>query len=188
MTVFINLKEARDNVTAVKVIHKKGCTLKVLYVKEILDKLKDEGTYQGNAFTHIDEVKASIKNDAVECFHAGFDEQTNNLQESLSKSLNAELWLKSESVAEKKLCNESSCLESSESEGEGSQGDIAIYEDKHHLFSFADKNTDIIVEKFRTPLETSGCDIPALKTKFLNLFNHVKKHISINTFSYVESW
>ena len=105
-----------------------------------------------------------------------------------SKSLNKELWLKSKSVAEKKLCNKSSCLESSESEDEGSQGDIEIYEEEHHLFSFADRNTDIIVEKFRTPLETSGYNIPTLKTEFLNLFNYVKKHISMNTFSYVESW
>ena len=183
VAVYINLKEARDNVTTMKVIHEKGCTLELLYVKEILDKLKDDGTYQGNAFTHIDEVKASIKNDAVEfcdslleCLHPGFDEQINNLQESLSNSLNKELWLKSKSVTEKKLCNESSCLESSESEDEGSQGDIEIYEEEHHLFSFAVKNTDIIVEKFRTPLETSGYNIPALKTEFLILFNYVKKH------------
>lgn len=62
-----------------------------------------------------------------------------NLQKSLFKSLNTELFLKDKSVVEK-MCNESSCLESSKNEDEGGQGDIEIYEDKHHLFSFADKN------------------------------------------------
>ena len=38
------------------------------------------------------------------------------------------------------MYNESSCLESSKNEDEGGPGDIEIYEDEHHLFSFADKN------------------------------------------------
>ena len=48
-----------------------------------------------------------------------------------------------------------------------------------NFISFADQNIDIIVKQFKTPLEMSGWNIPALKTEFLNLFNHVKKHISI---------
>lgn len=86
------------------------------------------------------------------------------------------------------LGNESSCLESSESEGEGDQRYIQIYKDKHHLFSFAGKDIYIIIKQLRTPVETSGCNIPALKTEFLNVLDHAKKHITINTLSYVESW
>lgn len=63
--------------------------------------MKDDGTCQGNAFAHIDEAKKSIKNDAaefsdslLECLHAHFDEQTYNLQKTVSKSLNMQLWLK----------------------------------------------------------------------------------------------
>ena len=157
--------------------------------------MKDDEAYLGNTFTHFDEAKTSAKNDVVEfcdslleCLHTSFNELSINLKESVTKSLNTQLWLRGESVAEKMSGNESSHLESSESEDEGSQGDTEIYKDKHRSFSFADKNIDIIGEQFRTPMETSGCNIPDLKTEFLNLFNHVKNHISINTLSYVESW
>ena len=133
--------------------------------------MKDDGAYLGDTFTHFDEAKTSVKNDVVEfcdslleCLHACFNEQSINLKESVTKSLNTQLWLRGESVTEKMLCNKSSHLEISKSEDEGNQGDTEIYKDKHHLFLFADKNIDIIGEQFRTPMETSGCNIPDLNT------------------------
>ena len=106
----------------------------------------------------------------------------------VSTFLNTQLWLKGDCVAEEMLSNEYFCSENSKSEDESGQCDSEWNEDEHDLFLFAEKHIDIIIKQTGRPLERIGCNIPALKTEFLNVLDHAKKHITINTLSYVESW